>query len=116
NYNFVNMTLGRVYSSTLVNTSIVSLRCQLPEGTLLSRLEPDKFIIIFPDKLQSAQIEDYKRWFGDIFLDPCSVQGMEDHLFLGNAGMVVEHVTKERIMPILLNATIALYNAGEKGN
>ncbi|MDX6019759.1 EAL domain-containing protein, partial [Scandinavium sp. V105_16] len=116
NYAVLNMTLGREYAAELVSTGIAYLKRHLPEGSLLARIRTDKFVIIFPDRLESSQIDVCQQWLSDLFLDPLSVDGGEDHLFQGNAGVVVEPVTRERIMAILLNASIAAHNAAGKGN
>ncbi|WP_370612219.1 putative bifunctional diguanylate cyclase/phosphodiesterase [Klebsiella aerogenes] len=80
------------------------MKSQLPEGTLLARIRTDKFVIIFPGILDEQQIEAYTQWLENLLL---TSQVLDD---------VVEQVTRERLVSVLLNSSIACHNATEKGN
>lgn len=116
NFSVINMTLGSAYASELVKTGVSYLKKQLPRGSLLARIRTDKFVIIFPGTLDEHQIEAHTRWLEELLLTTQSLDNALGHLFLRSAGVVVEPVTRERLVAILLNTSIACHNAAEKGN
>ncbi len=111
-------TLGYKYAEEQLNTFIKRLHDVLPTDIIISRDNIDKFVIVFPGINQDKDVFKYQKLINSIF---SSTKKQHDNkgthlLFSGNAGMVLQDVTPDSIIDILMHAWLALQSSLSKGN
>ena len=111
-------TLGNKYADELVNAFLAELQEILPTDIIISRDNIDKFVIIFPGIHHEKDWLKYQHLINSLFssVKPEAVKNKSHFLFSGNAGMVMQDITRESIIDILMHAWLALRHAEKQGN
>ncbi|MBB1201450.1 EAL domain-containing protein [Enterobacteriaceae bacterium 89] len=111
-------TLGNKYADELVNAFLRQLQDQLPTDIIISRDNIDKFVIVFPGIHHEQEVQKYQQLLNSLFSSvKTEFATKESHfLFSGNSGMVMQDITPDSIIDILMHAWLALRHAEKQGN
>ncbi|WP_417883086.1 EAL domain-containing protein [Vibrio rumoiensis] len=113
NYPTMANTLGKAYAEQFLIDFIDILRDALPVGTSLSRVRVDILAATFPGVYGHQTIQILAKNLQDLFFN---VSREHDHVFTGNIGLIHQELNSENLQNTLLNASLALHQAQQKGN
>ncbi|XUA20451.1 bifunctional diguanylate cyclase/phosphodiesterase [Citrobacter sp. OP27] len=111
-------TLGYKYAEEQLKAFIKRLQDILPTDIIISRDNIDKFVIVFPGINQEKDVVKYQDLINSVFSSVRKHHANQGThlLFSGNAGMVLQDVTPDSIIDILMHAWLALQSAESMGN
>lgn len=113
NYTTMANTLGKTYAEQFLVDFIHVLRDTLPVGTALARVRVDILAATFPGVYDQASIKVLAKNLEDLFFN---VSRIHDHIFTGNIGLIHQELHSENLQSSLLNASLALHQAQQRGN
>lgn len=113
NYTTMANTLGKTYAEQFLVDFIHVLRDTLPVGTALARVRVDILAATFPGVYDQASIKVLAKNLEDLFFN---VSRIHDHIFTGNIGLIHQELNSENLQSSLLNASLALNQAQQRGN
>ncbi|MCT4713373.1 EAL domain-containing protein [Enterobacteriaceae bacterium H11S18] len=117
NHSSLTNLLGKEYGESLLAHLQSLLKTLLPADTILCRERTDKILMIFPEIADSDQAALIQQQLETLFLShQATSKGRHELLIAGNAGIVEEPLTSERLKALVLNAGIALHHARKEGN
>ncbi|MRS15106.1 EAL domain-containing protein [Enterobacteriaceae bacterium RIT691] len=111
-------TLGNKMADDLVKAFVAQLQDVLPTDIIISRDNIDKFVVVFPGINHEKDVQKYQQLINLQFssVKPDKAAKGTHFLFSGNAGMVMQEITPDSIIDILMHAWLALHTAEKQGN